>query len=142
MAMNIDFFPTLLALAGLPLPEDRMIDGRDLRAVLESGAETPHDLLYYFSAAASLPGAVRDGRFKLLLETGDWGRSRAHLSRLELDAEAHDLRHKHPQVAERLMESLAQKRLEFESNPRGWRSGRSGPSALSSASTDELLAAP
>ena len=33
-AMNIDFFPTFLRIAGLPLPTDRVIDGVDMRDVL------------------------------------------------------------------------------------------------------------
>lgn len=50
-AMNIDLFPTLLGLAGLSLPNDRIIDGVDLRPVLqgmgdeEALAQRP---LYFF----------------------------------------------------------------------------------------------
>jgi len=76
MAMNIDVFPTLLSLAGLPLPQDRMIDGRDLSAVLTSGAASPHEQLFYFPVFGSLPEAVRDARFKLLRSSGDAGRDR------------------------------------------------------------------
>ena len=48
-AMNIDLFPTLLALAGLGLPSDRIIDGRDIWGLI-SGRETagPHDGLFFF----------------------------------------------------------------------------------------------
>ena len=48
-AMNIDLFPTLLGLAGLDLPSDRIIDGRDLWGVM-TGRETtsPHDALLFF----------------------------------------------------------------------------------------------
>lgn len=48
-AMNIDLFPTLVALAGLELPSDRVIDGRDLWGVM-TGRETvsPHEALFFF----------------------------------------------------------------------------------------------
>jgi len=48
-AMNIDFFPTLLALAGLGLPSDRIIDGRDIWGLI-SGREatSPHEALFFF----------------------------------------------------------------------------------------------
>ena len=48
-AMNIDFFPTLLALAGLELPSDRIIDGRDIWGLM-TGHDTvsPHDALFFF----------------------------------------------------------------------------------------------
>ena len=121
MAMNIDVFPTLLSLAGLPLPQDRMIDGRDLSAVLTSGAASPHEQLFYFPVFGSLPEAVRDARFKLLRSSGDAGRDRPHLTRLDADIEAHDLRSKHPEVAAKLEAALAAGREEFETNLRGWR---------------------
>ena len=121
MAMNIDIFPTLLSLAGLPLPKDRTIDGRDLSALLETDGASPHDQLFYFPMVGSLPEAVRDERFKLLRSSGDLGRDRPHLTRLDADSEAHDLRSKHPAEAARLEAVLAAKREEFEHNLRGWR---------------------
>lgn len=121
MGMNIDFFPTLLELAGLPLPSDRTIDGRDLGAVWQNGAGSPHEELYYFPVLSSEPDAVRDARFKLLGSSGDVGRDRPHLTRLDRDLEAHDLRAKHPEVASRLSARLGEMRAEIRANPRGWR---------------------
>jgi arylsulfatase A-like enzyme len=121
MAMNIDLFPTLLALAGLPLPTDRTIDGRDLSDVWERGAPSPHDELYYFPVLSSEPDAVRDSRFKLLGESGNLGRNRPHLTRLDVGIEAHDLRAKHPDVARRLGARLDAMRDDVRANPRGWR---------------------
>jgi arylsulfatase A-like enzyme len=48
-AMNIDIFPTLLALAGLSLPSDRIIDGHDLMDIM-TGTTTvdPHEALLFF----------------------------------------------------------------------------------------------
>jgi arylsulfatase A len=48
-AMNIDIFPTLLHVAGLEGPTDRIVDGRDLWGVM-SGADPrpPHDALLFF----------------------------------------------------------------------------------------------
>jgi uncharacterized sulfatase len=62
-AMNFDLFPTLLALAGLALPSDRVIDGRNLWPLL-SGAQTesPHESLFFFNA--NVIDGVRAGRWK------------------------------------------------------------------------------
>jgi arylsulfatase A-like enzyme len=62
-AMSIDLFPTLLALAGLELPRDRVIDGRDLAGLL-TGRETesPHDALFFFNA--NIVDGTRSGRWK------------------------------------------------------------------------------
>jgi len=47
--MNIDFFPTCLALAGLTLPTDRIIDGKDISGLLEGkGKQSPHEALFFF----------------------------------------------------------------------------------------------
>jgi len=48
-AMNIDVFPTVLRLAGLELPTDRVIDGRDLWGVLTGeNPAPPHEALLFF----------------------------------------------------------------------------------------------
>jgi arylsulfatase A-like enzyme len=125
MAMNIDIFPTLLDLAGLPLPTDRTIDGRDMLPVLADGRASPHESLLYFPTLGGEPVAVRDARFKFRESTGQLGRDRPHLSALEGDAEAHDLRHKYPEVARRLSEVLEAAQREFDANPRGWKTAAS-----------------
>ncbi|MCK6556446.1 sulfatase [Candidatus Binatia bacterium] len=62
-AMNIDLFPTILRLAGLDLPRDRIIDGRDIWGLL-SGRETasPHEALFFFNA--NVIDGARSGPWK------------------------------------------------------------------------------
>lgn len=48
-AMNIDVFPTLLPLAGLDLPSDREVDGRNIIGLLTGAShESPHDVMYFY----------------------------------------------------------------------------------------------
>ena len=48
-AMNIDLFPTLSKLTGIPLPGDRIIDGKDMTPLLLSQSfQTIHDYLYFY----------------------------------------------------------------------------------------------
>jgi arylsulfatase A-like enzyme len=121
-AMNVDLFPTLLALSGLPLPRDRIIDGHDRSALLDGAASPGPRPLYFFPTLDSLPGAVRLGRFKYLRSTGDLGRDRPHLSRSDADAEAHDLSRRHPEERDQLAALLEDMRAGVGGNPRGWRS--------------------
>jgi len=62
-SMNIDVFPTLLGRAGLGLPADRVIDGRDLWGVM-SGTNTsdPHEALLFFDD--KVIDGVRSGPWK------------------------------------------------------------------------------
>lgn len=120
-AMNTDLFPTLHALAGLPLPADREIDGRDLSPLLQGTGGSPREHLFFYPVLDSLPGAVRSGRFKYRLATGDLGRDRPHLSRVDADAEAHELSRLHPDEAKRLAGVLESTRQRVAANPRGWR---------------------
>ena len=121
LAMNTDLFPTLLSLAGLPLPDDRLIDGRDISGVFERGAESPHERLYYFSTVGGRPVGVRDREFKYLRSiSGDHGRSKPHLSLLGADAENHDLRRLHPERAQELLDAVAEFEEQVAENPRGW----------------------
>jgi arylsulfatase/uncharacterized sulfatase len=121
MGMQIDLFPTLLRLAGLPLPADRAIDGADLFETWRSGAPSAHAHLFYFPTIGATPVAVRDARFKYRRETGDLGRSKPHLSDLALDAEAHNLTSLHPGETAALASALDAMTRSVEENPRGWR---------------------
>ena len=64
-AMNIDLFPTFLRLAGLSLPDDRVIDGVDLGPVLTGAAAVPVERPLYFSHDYDVE-AVRVGRWKYI----------------------------------------------------------------------------
>jgi arylsulfatase A len=46
---NLDLFPTLLGLAGVAMPTDRIIDGLDLRRLLDgTAAKSPREIFYYY----------------------------------------------------------------------------------------------
>jgi uncharacterized sulfatase len=66
-AMNIDLFPTLLALAGGELPSDREIDGLNISEMLFANASSPHEALFLFDADRI--AGVRSGQWKLVLES-------------------------------------------------------------------------
>jgi arylsulfatase A-like enzyme len=62
---TMDLLPTFAALAGASIPSDRILDGRDVSAILrgEPGARSPHQALYYY--AGENLRAVRSGPWKL-----------------------------------------------------------------------------
>jgi uncharacterized sulfatase len=64
-ATNMDLFPTTLALAGIKLPGDRPIDGRDITSLLVSDAPSPHEAI--FSMRGDQLATVRAGKWKLHL---------------------------------------------------------------------------
>ena len=63
----MDLFPTFMKLAGGRLPEDRVIDGKDISPLMfdQPGARSPHQSFYYYSLTKLQ--AVRAGRWKLVL---------------------------------------------------------------------------
>lgn len=66
-ASMLDWFPTFSALAGLPLPSDRVIDGNNITAQLAGGAQTAESGFYYLAPFSSRAVAYRDGDWKLKL---------------------------------------------------------------------------
>jgi arylsulfatase A-like enzyme len=116
MLMTADIFPTACHLAGVALPSDRTIDGRNIWPVLTAGASSPHDFVAW-SEGPQL--AIRQGKWKLVLNgvtfdgtpegnkplTGD---DAVFLSNVEEDpGESINLRHKFPAVTDQL-QSLVQ----------------------------------
>ena len=60
----IDFFPTLVGLAGGKLPTDRVIDGKDIFPLMTTeGAKSPHEAIFAMSGPELR--VVRSGRWKL-----------------------------------------------------------------------------
>jgi len=59
----IDVFPTVLKLAGVAMPDDRIIDGKDIMPLLTSEAPSPHEALLAMSGARVM--TVRSGKWKL-----------------------------------------------------------------------------
>lgn len=59
----MDLYPTLAALCGGAVPDDRIIDGRDISGVLLSGEASPHEAFFYYWM--NHLEAVRSGRWKL-----------------------------------------------------------------------------
>jgi arylsulfatase A-like enzyme len=65
LAVTLDLFPTIARLIGASLPNDRVIDGKDIWPLMagEPNAQSPHDVFYcYYNRELR---AVRDRRWKL-----------------------------------------------------------------------------
>jgi arylsulfatase A-like enzyme len=63
MGAFFDLLPTFAALAGVPVPSDRVLDGYDLTPVLRGTGPSPRRTYFYYRG--SLLQAVRSGAFKV-----------------------------------------------------------------------------
>jgi len=132
MAMNTDFFPTLLSLLNIPLPNDRIIDGKNIFPVFE-GKNSPHDYLYYTNTFTGKIVGVRNNRFKyhiggyqsmpVFKAIGVTLNKKPQLNDLLLGNESHNLIKKFPQKADSLKNAMNLKieSLQLETNKRGWK---------------------
>ena len=110
IAANMDLFPTFGTLVGADLPQDRVLDGRDLWPLLSGQTDdSPHEYFYFF--AGSPPGeptrlqAIRKGRHKLRLErAADGSFAATALYDLLADAgEKFDIAERHPGLIKELL---------------------------------------
>jgi len=70
-SMSIDFFPTFMHLAGLELPDDRIIDGKNVWGLLAGEEDkSPHEALYFFHHN-ELEG-MRTGKWKYFRHTNSY----------------------------------------------------------------------
>lgn len=130
LAMGIDLLPTMLDELSLPLPPDRMIDGKSLAATLRGGP-SPHDVLYHYAAGTLM--AVRSATHKYRdrkavayptdpVRLPIWQAHGPWLFDMRADSqEAYDISMKHPALAARMKALLDAKNAEMEKNPRGWK---------------------
>jgi len=59
---TMDIFPTMLSMAGVSLPKDRTIDGRDMSGLISGGVDTPHETIMHYREGTIF--AARQGGFK------------------------------------------------------------------------------
>jgi len=108
MIASLDFFPTLVRLAGGRVPTDRVVDGYEISSVMFDGEGTvrsPRETFFYYMKNHLC--AVRAGRWKLHV----WRQGGQVRELYDLDAdigETTNLIGEHPEIAarlERLLES-------------------------------------
>jgi arylsulfatase A len=111
LCTTMDVLPTFAALAGTHAPQDRILDGYDIRPLLfaKEGAQTPYSAFYYYEGPQLQ--AVRSGPWKLYLPLENWTRipnpaithGEPSLYNVEEDSgETHDVAGEHPQIIEQL----------------------------------------
>jgi len=112
---TLDIFPTFANLAGVSLPSDRVIDGRDIFPLVSGKTEKgPHEA-YFFYCYTHLQG-VRSGDWKLVLPRparpgwmGWWARMIDEVKEVQLYdlkndiSETTNVAKQHPEIVERLM---------------------------------------
>jgi uncharacterized sulfatase len=141
--MNLDLYPTLLSLAGLALPDDRIIDGVDVTAMLKDpDIKSPREAIYFYHY--DLLEGIRIGRWKYIRKTNryvwpvplDTAAIPDRLGKDQLGnrwpllfdlgtskAEAYNVINRYPEVAERLDNTMEQWALAISKNPGGWKNG-------------------
>ncbi len=129
MSMNFDLFSTVLSLAGVDLPSDRIIDGKNIMPVLKGSKESPHDTLYFYWRENLW--AVRHKKWKYHrhhqvedINTYPWPtitEKGPYMYNLQTDPhESYSMIETHPRVAKKLSNMMQEMDRAVEKNTRGW----------------------
>ena len=125
MSMNFDLFPTCLKLAGVPLPEDRIIDGEDILPVLAEQSPSPHDTLFYYDTRTLVAVRHRQWKYHRRFTTDNARyfplKQGPFLFDLETDPnESYSLVESEPETAAELAAMLDAWEAQMAGNLRGW----------------------
>lgn len=127
MSMGIDIFPTVLNVAGIPLPDDRIIDGENIFPLLRGEtSESPHEYLYFI-----------DGKDIIGIRTQEWKYQREaqvdiakysfmqhgpYLFNIEKDLnESYNLIMNEPDIAEELESKIQSMERKLKFDVKGWK---------------------
>ncbi|QDU35987.1 Arylsulfatase [Maioricimonas rarisocia] len=110
---TMDLLPTFARLAGTALPDDRVIDGKDILPVSTGEAESPHDVFFYHRGEDLQ--AVRSGPWKLHVRAG---KPVALYNLNDELAEKTDVRDGNQDVVERLLEQIEAFEADIADNSR------------------------
>ena len=123
LAASIDLLPTFAKLAGATVPNDRVIDGRDIWPIMSGApdAKPSHEYYYYYKGQRLV--AVRHGDWKLRLQ-GRKGTPKYSLELYHLGedvGETTNVADKHPKLVEKLLEQMHtfDKQLKDQARPAG-----------------------
>lgn len=109
---TMDLLPTFAKLIGAEMPEDRIIDGKDIMPVLLDGAESPHE--YFFYSHFGVLEAVRWKEWKLRTIKGDEA-----LYNLNVDiTESDNLKDQYPEIVTKLKKAMQEFDAEVTKNAR------------------------
>lgn len=123
LVTSMDFMPTFTRLAGADLPEDRVIDGKDIWPLMKGGPDivSPHKAVYYYNGTNLQ--AVREGKWKLHLPRPMRGKpfwdNNTEIVQLELFDMHNDVGEQlnqvanHPEIVDRLLTSAGRIRAEL-----------------------------
>jgi arylsulfatase A len=125
MSMNFDLFPTCLQLAGIPLPQDRIIDGRDIMTVLSDQSASPHDTLLFYDTRTLVGLRHQHWKYYRRYTTDNaayWPlRQGPFLFDLDTDPnESYSLIESEPKLATELSAMLEAFDADMAANLRGW----------------------
>ena len=118
LSSAIDLYPTFAAVAGVEVPDDRTIDGKNLLPMLRSGdgADSPREDFFYYRD--SQLDAVRAGEWKLHVRKGK--EDVEELYDLQSDiGESRNLFDQNPQTVASLQEKLAACRNDLGDSAQG-----------------------
>jgi arylsulfatase A-like enzyme len=110
---SMDLLPTFAKLAGAEMPNDQVIDGKDIWPVLKGEAKSPHEAFFYHRA--NNLQAVRSGKWKLHFNKG----KPAQLYDLETDiGEQKNLIQSYPDVVKQLQSHVKKFNTDLAQNSR------------------------
>ncbi len=121
MGSTMDLFPTILALAGVKGPDDRIMDGQDLGPTLFRREPSPRKIMLFYRGTKLY--AVRKGPFKAHFFTKpEYGKTELieteHdpplLFNLEVDpSEKYDIAEDHPEIIADILEEVKRHRSDL-----------------------------
>ena len=129
MAMNIDFFPTILEHIGVPLPEDRIIDGNNIYDLLTGKQNsTPHETLHFIKGMESMGARKKHTKYEVKQVSDNsaykmkFFKVDAMMFDLETDQnESYSLIQRDKELANQFQNEIDEMNNSIKENPRGWK---------------------
>ena len=102
---TIDLLPTFANLAGAKIPDDRIIDGKNIWPIIsgQKGARSPHDIYYYYKG--NRLESARQGKWKIRRS----GKKSQSVELYDLDndiAESKNLSQKNPELIQTILKKM------------------------------------